>query len=198
MTISPKLIDWLRLILKRRNQKEFDIEAAQKSQFSKRLQAILIEKKEIYEMKIDEIISEEDYQAEKRKLLNEEKLVKENISVEGLVSWTRVLEEAVAFAANVNRIFKKSKPETKRMALRILGSNLIVKDKKVRIIAKKAFVFLKNAEKVMNGEIAWLEPKKDPISGVYLVFSANDSDMERDRGVEPLFFAWKANVGPLN
>jgi len=30
----------------------------------------------------------------------------------------------------------------------------------------------------MNGEIAWLEPKKDPISGSYLVFSANDSDME--------------------
>ena len=71
------------------------------------------------------------------------------------------------------------------MALRILGSNLIVKDKKVRITAKKAFIFLKTAEKVMNGEIQWLEPKKDPISGAYLVFSANDSDMERRSGFEP-------------
>jgi len=62
---------------------------------------------------------------------------------------------------------------------KLLGSNLILKDQKVRIIAKKAFIFLKTAEKVMNGEIAWLEPKKDPISGSYLVFSAKDSDMER-------------------
>lgn len=39
----------------------------------------------------------------------------------------------------------------------------------------------------MNGEIKWLEPKKDPISGAYLVFSANDSDMEPPGGIEPPF-----------
>ena len=41
----------------------------------------------------------------------------------------------------------------------------------------------------MNGEIAWLEPKKDPISGSYLVFSAKDSDMERWTGLEPVTFS---------
>jgi len=56
-------------------------------------------------------------------------------------------EKVVAFASNVNQIFKKSRSEIKRIAPGILGSNLVVKDKKINIIAKKALVILKNAEK---------------------------------------------------
>ena len=161
------------------------------------LQAILTEKKEVYGMKIDGIVSEEDYQKEKKRLMTEEKQLKENIGSDGLASWTSIMEETLAFASNVTQIFKKGDPETKRMVLRILGSNLILKDQKVRIIAKKAFIFLKTAEKVMNGEIAWLEPKKDPISGSYLVFSANDSDMERDTGIGPASRPWEGRILPM-
>ncbi|KKU69415.1 MAG: hypothetical protein UX92_C0013G0020, partial [Candidatus Amesbacteria bacterium GW2011_GWA1_47_20] len=60
------------------------------------------------------------------------------------------------------------------------------------------FIFLKTAEKVMNGEIAWLEPKKDPISGSYLVFSAKDSDMERLAGIEPASSPWQGDILPMN
>ena len=198
LRISHILIDWIRSVLKRRNQKEFDIEKSQKSKQTKRLQAILTEKKEVYGMKIDGIVSEEDYQKEKKRLMTEEKQLKENIGSDGLASWTSIMEETLAFASNVTQIFKKGDPETKRMVLRILGSNLILKDQKVRIIARKAFIFLKTAEKVMNGEIAWLEPKKDPISGSYLVFSAKDSDMERLAGIEPASSPWQGDILPMN
>ncbi len=189
LRVSPNLIDWIRSVLRRRNQKEFEIETAQKASFTRRLQAILKEKKDVYAMKIDGMLSEEDYQKEKKRLLNEEKQIKENIGADGLASWTKTMEETLAFASRVTKIFQKGDPESKRLILKILGSNLVLKDKKVRIIAKKAFVFLKTAEKVMNGEIAWLEPKKDPISGSYLVFSTNDSDMERRTGFEPVTFS---------
>ncbi len=159
--------------------------------------SILKEKKDVYAMKIDGMLSEEDYQKEKKRLLNEEKQIKENIGADGLTSWTKTMEETLAFASNVTRIFQNGDPESKRLTLRIHGSNLILKDKKVRIIAKKAFVFLKAAEKVMNGEIRWLEPKKDPTAGSYLVFSANDSDMERDKGIEPSTLPWEGSVLPL-
>ena len=189
LRVSPALTEWIRALLRRRNQKEFEIEKALKATQTRRLQAILNEKKETFSMKIDGLISEEDYQEEKKRLLSEEKQLKENVGLDGLASWTKTMEETLAFATNVTKIFNRDDPVVKRMALRILGSNLIVKDKKVRIIAKKAFIFLKTAEKVMNGEIAWLEPKKDPISGAYLVFSANDSDMERRTGFELATFS---------
>ena len=197
LRVSPALIEWIRALLRRRNQKEFEIEKAQKSTQTRRLQAILNEKKETFGMKIDGLISEEDYQREKKRLLNEEKQMKESIGVDGLASWTKTMEETLAFAVNVTKIFKRDDPVVKRMALRILGSNLIVKDKKVRIIAKKAFIFLKTAEKVMNGEIAWLEPKKDPTSGSYLVFSASDSDMERGTRIELASLPWEGSILPV-
>lgn len=50
----------------------------------------------------------------------------------------------------------------------------------------------------MNGEIAWLEPKKDPISGAYLVFSANDSDMERASRIELPTHPWEGRILPVN
>ena len=134
-------------------------------------------------------MTEEDYQKEKKRLLAEEKQVKENIGVDGLASWTRTMEEALVFAANVTKIFKEGSPEVKQMTLRILGSNLILKDKKVLITAKNTFSFFKKAEKVMNGEIQWLEPKKDPITGDYLIYSATDSGLERETGIEPATFS---------
>lgn len=112
------------MLLRRRNDKEFEIEKAQKATQTRRLQAILTEKKETFGMKIDGLISEEDYQKEKKRLLSEEKLLKETVSVDGLASWTRTMEEMLAFAANVTKIFNKDDPVVKRMTLRILGSNL--------------------------------------------------------------------------
>ncbi|KKQ91653.1 MAG: hypothetical protein UT17_C0004G0001, partial [Candidatus Woesebacteria bacterium GW2011_GWB1_39_10] len=43
-----------------------------------------------------------------------------------------------------------------------------------------------------------LEPENSLITRDNTTLSKNDSDMERDRGVEPLFTAWKAVVKPIN
>ncbi len=185
LEIRPAFVEWVKNNLKRRNEKEFEFERAQKGKLTKRLDSILTEKKSLYGMKIEGLISEEEYQKEKSRLLVEEKQLKGSVASDGIASWTQVMEEVLAFASNVTKIFEKGDPETRRMVLRILGSNLILKDRLVRIDAKNAFVFLKKAEKVMNGEIQWLEPEIVPSNQAKGHSAENYSALERVMGIEP-------------
>ena len=189
LEIKPSFIDWVRTNLKRRNEKEFDFERIQKGKFTKRLDAILAEKKNLYGMKIDGMISEEEYQKEKTRLLMEEKQTKGNISSDGIESWTKVMEEVLAFASNVTNIFHEGDVETKRMVLRILGSNLVLFDQLVRIEAKNAFIYLKDTEKVITEKNEWLEPKNRPTNQSNLALLKMQSDLERAMGIGPTAFS---------
>ena len=104
----------------------------------------------------------------------------------------------LAFLANVTKIFHSYDTEAKRMVLRILGSNLELKDRIVRIDAKNAFVYIKETEKSVIRKNEWLEPENSPIDRTKKAFLQMQSDMERDTGVEPVFSAWKADVEPFN
>jgi len=70
------------------------------------------------------------------------------------------------------------------MVLRILDSNLILKDRIVRIDAKKAFIYLKRTEKSVNYKKHRLEPKNMPTNRTKRAFLQMQSDMERDMGIE--------------
>ena len=189
LEIKPAFVDWIKKSLKRRNDREFEFERAQKGKLSKRLDAILVEKKSLYGMKIDGMISEEEYQKEKARLLTEEKQTKESIETDGIASWTKTMEETLHFAANVTRIFNVDDIEVKRAVLRILGSNLFLKDRLVRIDGKKAFIFLKRAEKAFDEKKGRLEPENSLITRDKTTLSENNSDMERWTGFEPATFS---------
>lgn len=84
------------------------------------------------------------------------------------------------------------------MVLRILGSNLELKDRIVRINAKKLFVFFKQIEKSQNGEIDWLEPENGLITWDNQEFPPVHSHMERAKGIEPSSSPWEGDILPVN
>ena len=198
LEIKPSFVTWVRKNLRRRNEREFEFERGQKSKLTKRIDAILVEKKSLYGMKIEGLISEEDYQKEKSRLLVEEKQTKETIANDGLADWTNVMEEVLAFLANVTKIFHSYDTEAKRMVLRILGSNLELKDRIVRINAKNAFVYIKETEKSVIRKNEWLEPENSSIDRTKKAFLQMQSDMERVTGIGPVSATWQAAVLPLN
>ena len=148
-------------------------------------------------MKIENLVTEEDYQKEKERLLREEHQTKNQIASDNLGGWAKTMEEILAFASNVTKIFHKEDTEAKRMVLRILGSNLILKDRIVRIDAKNAVIYLKKIEKSMNEKKQRLEPKNMPTDRTKRALLEMQSDMERVGGVEPPSSAWKAEVIPV-
>jgi len=60
-----------------------------------------------------------------------------------------------------------------------IRNNFIGIDKKVRITAKKLFVFFKQVEKSHKGEIDWLEPENGLITWDNQAFPPVHSHMER-------------------
>ena len=199
LQISPDLITWIRGNLKRRNEKEFEFEKNQKGKLTKRLEAILTEKKNLYGMKIDGMIDEAQYQKEKSRILEEETQTKGAIAQDGLDSWTKTMEEVLAFASKIIQLFDDAKedPEARRMILRILGSNLELKDGLVRIKALNTFIFLKQVDKLQKGEIARLEPVNSPIDGNKPLLSENYSHLERAKGIEPSSSPWEGDILPV-
>lgn len=199
LEVSQGLVDWARGNLKRRNEKEFEFEKVQKRKLTRRLDAILDEKKNIYGMKIEGLISEDEYQKEKKRLLNEESQIKDNIVKDGIGEWTQAMEEALAFASKLTVLFEAAKddPIARRMILKILGSNLELKDKKVRITAKKLFVFFKEIEKKQFPEIEWLEPENSLINWENHPLPPMDSRYERVTRIELASSPWKGDILPV-
>ena len=186
LEIRPAFVEWVKKNLRRRNEREFEFERAQKGKLTKRLDAILVEKKSLYGMKIDGMITEEEYQKEKARLLTEEKQTKGSIAADGIGTWTQTMEETLNFAANVTRIFNIDDIEVKRMVLRILGSDLILKDRLVRIDGKNAFIYLKKIENAFNEENGRLGPKNSSTDRDKSSLSEKNSDMELSTGFEPV------------
>ena len=71
------------------------------------------------------------------------------------------------------------------MVLKILGSDLILKDKIVKIEAKKAFIFLKGYQDATQTENLWLEPKNMPIISAKEVIANSQSLSVPRAGLEP-------------
>lgn len=162
LKLNPNYADWIKKVLKRRNADEFTFEKKQQELRTKKLSTMTDRKKQLYDMKIDGLFSEEEYQKEKKSLLLEEKELRESFTKPTTRYWESVIDNTVNFATAVTRLFDEGDVFTRQMVLKILGSNFTLKDKKLRIQAKNAFIFLKDIEKQIYKENLWIEPEETP------------------------------------
>ena len=108
------------------------------------------------------LLSDEDYAKQKAKLIKEKIRLKamSNDTSGRIEKWLDVAEKTFDFACNARYMFETGDFDTKSQILQMLGSNLILKDKKLSIDLKKPFSVI---EKVSCGipEIkAEFEPEK--------------------------------------
>lgn len=185
LELNPKYAELIKKVLKRRNANEFAMERKQLELKTKRLLDITSRKKNLYGMKIDGLFSEEEYQKQKRDILIEEKQLRESYIRPHTTYWEGVIDNAINFATAVTQLFGYGDIFTRQMVLRILGSNLYLTDKKVKIEAKKAFIFLRDVQNETFKENLWLEPKNVPMLGQKVTHFENESRSVPRRGVEP-------------
>lgn len=162
LELNPMFGEWIKKVLKRRNANEFMLEKKQRELNTKRLNDVMTKKENIYAMKIDGLFSEAEYQKRKKEIIMEEQLLRENFIKPQTEYWEKVIDNSISFASSVTNLFDYGDIYTRQMVLRILGSNLTLKDKKVEIEAKKAFVFLKDVQNDVWHKNLILEPKIMP------------------------------------
>ena len=174
LELHPAYIDWVRGVLKRRNQEEFEYERKQKDDQTRRLKGMLDRKEKLYSMKLDGLITPEQYQAKKSEILKEEDEIKQLLSRDRTIYWEKVIDETLDFAGKVTELFNHGDKVTRRLVLQIIGSNLVLKDKKLIINTKGAFLFLKQNEKQMFDAIAKLEPVQKTDTQLYYLHPDSD------------------------
>lgn len=176
LELNPNFGDWVKKVLKRRNTNEFAFEAKQQELRTKRLADITDRKKQLYEMKIQGFydMDSEGYLKEKKNLFIEEKQIRESLTKSTTTYWESVIDNTVNFATSVIKLFEYGDIFTRQMILKIVGSNFVLKDKKLKIQGKYAFVFLKGVQEGVYQENLWLEPNNIPVLRTKRDYSNNN------------------------
>ena len=161
--LNPEFSEWLKKAIARRNEKEFLDDRKIRELNTKRLDKVMDDKKILFGMKNDGLITEEDYQKQKNKLLLEENNVRENFKETLTNKWGLVLDNIIDTQRQIKEMIEEGDIPTKQMALQTLGLNLTLKDKKIEIKAKDAFIFFRNIQNEVWSKNGLLEPNFMPI-----------------------------------
>ena len=160
LELESGYIPWVKSILRRRGNEEFAFDYKTKELQTKRILAIAKEKKDLWNMKEDGLVSFEDYQIQKATLLTEQKDIAKAISPDRLNYWDKVENMAIDYAGIMVQLFNSDDSFVKKMALKILGSNLLLKEEKLVIEPKYAFVMLKDYERSKYAKNLGSNPNK--------------------------------------
>lgn len=146
LELDPRFIDWIKAVLRRRNKEEFEFDRKQREQLTKKLQELSKRKETIYGMKIDGLYQEAEYKLKVAEVLKEEEGVKEQLNSDRISYWGQVIDDTLNFATGILELFNRNDPYVKSLVLQILGSDLKLRDKKLYLEAKSAFIFLRDKQ----------------------------------------------------
>jgi hypothetical protein len=114
------------------------------------------------QMRLKDLINDEEYATEKRRLLNDKIHLERNLDVREETGRVNSLTaQTFVFAAEALERFKNGTMEDKRALFRGIGSNPTLKNKKLFIDAQKPFVMIKDSLHSVISENGPLEPEKN-------------------------------------
>lgn len=159
---DPDFVEWARKWLKVVNNEESKV---QENIMESQHEAILMVEKrlnKLLDIYLDEGISEPVYQQKKRQLEQEKKALEDKLgqtSKDGQGNREKI-ETALEFALLAQKKFHEGDRNAKRYIITAIGSNFVLKDKKVRIDLHSHFKELSEKEKWNEKYKDWLEPQK--------------------------------------
>jgi site-specific DNA recombinase len=107
------------------------------------------------------LLSDGEYARQRSELLKEKSALEELLNDTGhrIERWVKLAEQTFEFASTAQARFNEGDVKTKKEILLTIGSNLILKDKKLRIEAVKPFFLLENSLSANEAETPPIEPE---------------------------------------
>jgi len=120
----------------------------------------------LIEMRMNNEISQEEFLRKKKELLEEKVRLKEllNDTDDRINKWVKKAEAVLNFARNAKKEFEKGSLEKKRQILSALGSNLLLKDKKLIISIEKPLSLMEKVSQEVKKIHRRFEPLKKPVN----------------------------------
>ena len=152
--LDSKYVEWVKTVVKRRGKSEVEAEKKIKETKTKRLNQISDMKLDLWAMKKDGLITDEEYLKKKNSILQEQNQVQGVIANDNFYGYLeKVLDDTLDFAANLQKTFNKANPLGKKLIVQAFGSNLLLMDKKLKIEPKSIFIFLRENQDQVSKEV---------------------------------------------
>ncbi len=155
--------------------------AAQSQTIRDEITAVSQKIKRLHAMYLDQDIERESFLEEKANLLSQKKSLTEKMAdvSKGVIAWLEPMREWIKDASNLNDFDETASLSlTKSYTLKIFGSNLSLKNRRIVFSPIKPYASLREARENFGENNLCVK-------------------LERVRGVEPLSSAWKAEVMPI-
>lgn len=136
LAISEKFKNWALKYLKLAHQKEMKDQGHINVSQQKRFNDIHNELDRLLDMRLRELVTEEEYHTKKQKLLIEQASIEERLkdNKHRTENWLELAEKTFDFACHARSRFQNGTLEDKRIILQTIGgSNLVLKDKQLII-----------------------------------------------------------------
>lgn len=168
LTISKKFQNWaVKYLYELRKDEaqsyEIALENKQKtfSQIAGQIDALLL-KYISPENSNGQLISDNEYQVHKDRLLKEKAVLENDLSTHSkkMDEWVTLSERTFNFACNARIWFARGDMEAKRAIFACLGSHLLLKDQKVLITLRKPFEFIFENKEAAEKELSMVRTSK--------------------------------------
>ncbi len=164
--INERYLEWAIRHLRKMHKQEATTQDALLHSQHKAAREVAKKLNRLLEMRLADEVSEEEYRAKKADLEREkaryEELLRDGSNRQD--AWLRVSEETFRFARTARRLFAEGDLRAKREIVATLGSNLILKDGKLRIDAPKPFFVIKEGLRAVPEAKEGFEPAKNAMS----------------------------------
>lgn len=152
ITISEKFKNWALKYLNDINDQEVDHRADIYENIQKAYAENQKHLDNLTKMRFRELINDDEYAQQKSELIREQNTLKEKLddTEHRAKGWLELSERTFEFCRYARYWFNNGSLEQKRMILQTVGSNFILKDKKLYFEPVKPFVYLENSKNLLS------------------------------------------------
>ncbi len=177
LQLSPRFVEWAIKWLKVMHGKQEELREAKYKTTEQAYQEVVRKINRVVEITLSGMLTPEEGMAKKQELEFEKKrLMEELAKIDTHVSeWSYLAIQTFDLVKNIKEKFANGSIDQRKIILRVIGSNLILKDKKLQIEIRNPFEYIQKAVSQLN-ENKRLEPIELPeITSQEAFFGSNFS-----------------------
>lgn len=184
IAIPPEFKEWAMQVIQEENKKEFTDKKTLISSQQKTYNSCIEEFDGLVSMRAKGHIDEETFLRKKSVLEQEKNRLKKllNESDKTVDDWLEKAEQLFTFAEVAKFRFDTGTIQEKKEILSFLGSNLLLKDRKLRITKKNELIAMEELAKEEKAIRSRLEP---------LGFASDKTKLKAEYALSPMMLAWR-------
>lgn len=172
ITLSTSFVEWAIKWLKVMHANQEELRETKYKATEQEYQQVVKKIGRIVDMTISGMLTTEEGLTQKQELeLEKSKLTEQLVKIDTHVTeWSNLAIQTFDLVKNIKERFTSGTIEQRKTILRVIGSNLIVKDKKIEITIRNPFEYIQKAVRELNDNER-LEPSNLPVMSSQNAFS---------------------------